>query len=800
MLQRPISDTLKAEVLDIAPVIIAIHDTDHNIWWANKAYQEATGITLQEIAGKKCYSVWQLARPCRGCPVTTAIETGEQQEAELTPQNQDHWPSSQGSWLSRAAPFRDSDGNIIGVVETAYNITDRILAEEALNKLNEELENTIQQRTAELAEKEATLMDAFNFSPIGKALVSPDGRFLRVNAALCSILGYSVEELLVKTFQEITHPEYLQADLDYVKQMLNGEIETYEMEKIYLHKQGPHVWAQLNVSLVRDKIGQPLFFIAQIQDITKRKQTKIDLRESEQRFALLTTQLDSAIWIATGDGSQILDVNHAFEKVYGIPARELRTNPGIWLEMIHPDDRKIAEDSQEELFRSGQSQAVYRIVKPDGETRWINERKAMVYDDEGQPIQIGGIAGDITESKNSELENEKLQAQFRQAQKMEAVGRLAGGVAHDYNNMLTVITGYTELALLSANPDEPIHTHLTEILTAAKRSTDLTKQLLGFARQQTTSPKVLDLNRAVESTLKMIKPLIGEDIDLAWFPGAELWPVKIDPTQLDQILANICINARDAIVGNGKVTIETKNFVFDENYCADHMGFVPGEFSMIAISDDGSGMDKETLDRIFEPFFTTKKVGRGTGLGLASVYGTIKQNNGFINVYSEPGKGTTFHLYLPRHTDPTVVPQKERAVKTIEGHGETLLVVEDEISILKLIKEMLEKLGYNVLTANTPSDAIRLAEEHDDVIHLLLTDVVMPEMNGKELVEQLQSCYPDLNYLFMSGYTANVIAHHGILDEGVHFIQKPISRKELAVKIREALAKSGVQPEKTLGN
>lgn len=663
MLQVPIHSDMKSEVLDAAPMIIAVHDTDHNIVWANKAYLKATELSLQEIEGKKCYSIWRLDKPCRGCPVTLAIEYGEPHEAELTPQNQDHWPMSQGSWLSKSAPLKDAEGRIIGAVETAYDITDRKQAEDALEQLNTELETRIRQRTAELAEAEEILRIAFDASPIGKAMVAPDGRFLNGNAALFRILGYSKEELLMKTFQEVTHPDDLEASLANLKQVLAGEIDTYEVEKRYLHKEGNLIWAQLNVSLARDSAGQPLFFIGQIQDITKRKE--------------------------------------------------------------------------------------------------------------------------------AEKETEELRAQFMQAQKMEAVGRLAGGVAHDYNNMLNVIIGYSELSIAKMEPENPLRDNLKEILKAADRATDITRQLLAFARRQTIAPEVLDLNATVEGILKMIQRLIGENIDLAWNPGAELWSVKIDHTQVDQLLANLCVNARDAISDVGKITVETKNVVFDEAYCAIHAGFFPGEFVMLAVSDDGCGMDKEIRDHIFEPFFTTKPLGQGTGLGLATVYGIVKQNGGFINVYSEPDKGTTFHLYLSRYVGAADKVRKQYPEEISYGHGETILVVEDEVSILNLLREMLEGLGYAVLTAARPGDALQLAEERAGKIHLLITDVVMPEMNGKELAERLRGLYPALKCLFMSGYTANVIAHHGILDEGVHFIQKPASIKDLASKVRETLGKSG---------
>jgi CheY-like chemotaxis protein len=287
--------------------------------------------------------------------------------------------------------------------------------------------------------------------------------------------------------------------------------------------------------------------------------------------------------------------------------------------------------------------------------------------------------------------------------------------------------------------------------------------------------------------LKMLRRLIGEDIDLAWLPGANVWPVRMDPSQIDQILANLCVNARDAITDLGKITIETGTATFDSAYCAEHPGVVAGDFVLLAVSDDGSGMDQETQANLFEPFFTTKELGKGTGLGLATIFGIVKQNNGFINAYSEPGQGSTFKIYLPRHLTKTESREKKISDKINLDGTETILLVEDERSILKLTRMMLEQMGYKVLAASTPGEAIALAREHAGEIHLLMTDVVMPEMNGRDLAGNLLSLYPDLKRLFMSGYTANVIAHHGVLDEGVQFIQKPFGKQNLAIKVREVL-------------
>jgi CheY-like chemotaxis protein len=369
---------------------------------------------------------------------------------------------------------------------------------------------------------------------------------------------------------------------------------------------------------------------------------------------------------------------------------------------------------------------------------------------------------------------------------MESIGRLAGGVAHDFNNMLSVILGYACLGILESDPTQPLHSYLTEIHTAAERSAGLTQKLLTFARKQTITPEVLDLNDTVGGMFKVLQRLIGENIFLNWQPAANLHHVKVDPTQIDQILVNLCANARDAISDTGKITIETEKVSIDKDYCSHHAGIVPGEYVRLVVSDDGCGMDLEMLPHIFEPFFTTKGIAEGTGLGLATVYGAVKLNNGFIYVDSEPGSGTTFSIYLPQHAG-GAEQAKESAAETAPGGQETIMLVDDEQAILDMTTMFLTRQGYTVLQTNSPAEAIRLAAEHEGEISLLISDVIMPEMNGKELATNLLVPYPHLKCLFMSGYTANVIAHHGMLDKGVNFIQKPFSLPALANKVREIL-------------
>jgi len=407
-------------------------------------------------------------------------------------------------------------------------------------------------------------------------------------------------------------------------------------------------------------------------------------------------------------------------------------------------------------------------------------------------IENGAICGavvtfsDISARKQAEEENINLESHLHQAQKMESIGSLAGGVAHDFNNKLSVILGCASLAAMESDP-EKTPKYLDEICKAAEQSADLTRQLLAFARKQVIFPKVLDLNESVAGMLKMLNRLIGENIFLSWQPAADLWRIKFDPSQVDQILANLCVNARDAICGGGKIIIETANSIITEDNSAVLSDSTPGEYVKLIVSDNGCGMDNETVIRIFEPFFTTKEAGKGTGLGLSTVFGIVKQNNGFINVYSEPGVGTTFTIYLPRHSgSPSVQLNEGINSPTPVGH-ETILLVEDEQAILNIASVILSKQGYTVLQANSPAEAIRLAKENSGKINLLITDVIMPGMNGKDLANTIESIYPHVRCLFMSGYTADAISQHGVLEEGVSFIQKPFSLSELAVKVRQVL-------------
>lgn len=495
------------------------------------------------------------------------------------------------------------------------------------------------------------------------------------------------------------------------------------------------------------------------------------LRESEEKFRSLFQDHAAVKLIIDPAGGAIVEANRAAASFYGWSPEELQ---GQRLQEI--DTQPTVE--LKELMAGQRTCCECRHRLADGSARDV-EVFGSTIDIRGKTL-LHCIIHDITEQR-------KLEEQLRQAQKMEAVGRLAGGVAHDYNNILSVIIGYTELALQEQGVPEPLPAYLQEIYAAAGRSRDITRQLLAFARKEAIEPQILDVNSTVEGLLTILQRLVGEDIELIWRPTPGVAPVLADPAQIDQILANLCVNARDAITDVGKVIIETGSATFDEAYCGEHVGFVAGDFVMLAISDTGSGMDRQTQNMVFEPFFTTKGIGHGTGLGLATVFGIVKQNNGFINVYSEPGHGTTFRLYLPAQVG--VVPEKSREIRTPvqSGNGERLLVVEDETAILGLVERILRRLNYLVVPATSPSEAFAAADQYGDDIALVITDVVMPEMNGRQLAEELQKSWPKMKCLYMSGYTTDVIAHRGVIDKGLYFIQKPFTVSDLAGKVRVIL-------------
>ncbi|OLE53661.1 MAG: hypothetical protein AUG51_12435 [Acidobacteria bacterium 13_1_20CM_3_53_8] len=525
---------------------------------------------------------------------------------------------------------------------------------------------------------------------------------------------------------------------------------------------------------------EPVRLIAKVSRLLERGRLEAALKESEERYRDLVENAQDIIYTHDLEG-RYTSLNKAGQRITGYTLEEALTM-GI-SQTVAPE---YIEKARQMIGRklAGEEQSAYEleIITKDGRRVAVEVNTRLIYEN-GVAVGVQGIARDVMERKN-------LEEQLQRSQKLEAVGRLAGGIAHDFNNLLTAIMGYSDLALRRLGADDPLRANLEEIRKAGLRATSLTSQLLAFSRKQVLQPKVLNLNSIISETEKMLKRLIGEDVELRAVLDPSLGQVKADPGQMVQVIMNLVVNARDAMPEGGKLTIETKNVYLDKKYASQHVAVEPGHYVMIAVSDTGHGMIPETQAHIFEPFFTTKEMGKGTGLGLSTVYGIVKQSGGNIWVYSEAYKGTTFKVYLPR-VDEQVETERFLLEKSESHRGsETILLVEDEELVRGLVYDTLELEGYKVLVANNGKEALRIGEEYRSEIHLVITDVVMPEMGGRALAEGIARLRTGIKVLYMSGYTDDAIVHHGVLDKGVNFIQKPFAPDALVKRVREALDKS----------
>jgi len=536
--------------------------------------------------------------------------------------------------------------------------------------------------------------------------------------------------------------------------------------------------ALLAVGLASGMVRRDLSRRAEVEEALREARDRLEQRVNE-RTAELTAVIETSPLAISAIDSQgnILLWNRAAERMFGWTREEMIGKP---YQQTDGGDRRIYRDVFERVAKGGPVIGYEtRGKKKDGTTIDVAIYSAPLSRNDGDSSGVLAVIADLTEQK-------RLQDRLRQSQKMEAVGKLAGGIAHDFNNLLTAITGYTDLLFIRL-PGDIGKRELSEIRKASDRAASLTRQLLAFSRQQVLQPKVISVNEVVGNLTSMLSRLIGEDVELVTGLGEGLGRVKADPFQLEQVLMNLAVNARDAMPRGGKLTIETANVILDDHYARSHPDVAPGRYVMIAVSDTGMGMDSETRSRIFEPFFTTKELGKGTGLGLSTVYGIVKQSQGHMWVYSEPGQGATFKVYLPHFEDaaeplPLAVP-----ARVVPRGWETILAVEDDESLLNLVAEVLRDAGYNVHTALGPKEAFRVLLDHKEGIHMLLTDVVMPGMSGRALADKVAAERPGIRVLYMSGYTDNAIVHHGVLDRGVTFIQKPFTPDTLIHKVREVL-------------
>jgi len=629
-----------------------------------------------------------------------------------------------------------------------------------------------QSDSAEIARRNALAMDsAIN----GMAILDAQGKYIYVNSAYARMIrNTNREAMLGKSWREVSDDRDVAPIVSEVREALKQHGKWFGPLTVH-RSDGTVVPTEMAVTTLPD--GGT---ICVTRDISERVSAQRARAETEIKYRMLIEQVAAISYIAElGIHGQWLYVSPQVEKMFGYPAEEWLSNSRDWISHIPVEDHPIVHAAEEASARGEPFQAEYRVTRKDGQVIWVSDTAVVVRGSDSHAVMEGLIV-DITDRKM--LENQLLQAR-----KMEAVGRLAGGVAHDFNNLLTIIKGYVEMAMNRCQDRPELHSDIRRIEEAADRAVTLVRQLLAFSRKQVLRPKILDLNAIVVNLDQLLRRLMSENIEMKTFVSEDVGAIKADPGQIEQVVMNLVVNARDALPNGGRILIETSNVDLDSTYTRDHAVVRPGPYVLLAVTDTGIGMTADTAAHIFEPFYTTKESGRGTGLGLSTVYGIVKQSGGYIWVYSELGKGTTFKVYLPRVKDAVQVSAAETpASLTHRGH-ETILLVEDEPAVRELTQMVLCERGYKVIEALTPEDAEHLAGNNGAEIHLLLTDVVMPRMSGRELARRLTSRCPNLRVLYMSGYTYNVIAEDGTLEEGISFLQKPFTPQVLTQKVREAL-------------
>ena len=664
------------------------------------------------------------------------------------------------------------------------NFEERLAAIVALQQAHDELEERVRERTAALEQQQRYLEAVVETSPNPIFVKNAEGRFTLINRAVELAYGRSSDEILGKKEADLNgyHAEIQTFIHDDDEVIRTRKPKFIPEEELTNPKTGQtRLFQTIKVPLILPGNGA-VHVLGVATDITEHKRTEQALRETEERYRLLFESNPLPMWVYDRDTLEFIAVNEAAISHYGYSREE-------FMSMTIKDIRSTADVPA--LLESISDEAGFNAAGT-----WKHQKKGgSLIDVEviSHPLMFANrnaklvLANDVTERKRAEEALRGTEEQLRQAQKLEGVGRLAGGIAHDFNNLLTVINGFCALAMRDLKPEDPLLANLEEIRKAGDRATSLTRQLLAFSRKQVLQPMILNLNSVVADMEKMLRRLIGEDIDLRAALEPNLGNANADPGQIEQIILNLVVNARDSMPDGGKLTIETDNVFLGKEYAAQHVGAQAGPHVMLAISDTGHGMDQKTLARIFEPFFTTKELGKGTGLGLSTVYGIVKQSGGNIWVYSEVGRGTTFKIYLPR-VDNHADEYKRTADSARLGEGtETILLVEDEEMLRKLARQTLTMHGYQILEASNGDEALALSKEYNGVIHLLLTDVIMPGMNGRELCTRMLETRANLRVLFMSGYTDDAIIHQGVLDEAANFLQKPFPPDSLARKVREVL-------------
>ncbi len=728
--------------------------------FVNPPMAQMLGYTADEMQGKHLFDFMDEK------DIEIASKKLENRRSGIKEQHEFEFRRKDGSsvfTLLETSSIIDKDGNYAGAIAGVIDITGRKQADRALY---------------ESEEKYRTILESIEE---GYYETDIKGNFTFFNDSMCKISGYPSNELMRMNDRDFLTPETARN----IYKIFNEIYRTEKPARIVAHelikKDRSRINVEISASLIKDSKGKPAGFRGFVWDVTEAKKIEAELIKTKDFLQNIFNS--SAECITTTDlHGNIIYVSPRMKDILGYDQKELIGEKAY---SLYSNGKEDAEEIMKTITEKGELRNhEMKLVKKDGGLVDIKLSASLLKDEKGETIGTLGIYSDITEEKI-------LDAQLKQAQKMEAIGTLAGGVAHDFNNILTTIIGNAELILLTVGKNVSLCEEIKEIKMAGERGAALTRQLLAFSRKQMIQPKILDLNKLLAGIKKMLVRLIGENIEILVIPEPGLWQVEIDPGQMEQVVMNLVVNARDAMPDGGKLTIQTANTYLDEDYFSEQniLEDQPGSYVMVAVSDTGSGMDKVTQEHIFEPFYSTKEKGKGTGLGLSTVYGIVKQNKGFIWVYSEPGQGTTFKIYLPSAREGVKTEEKVLASVKDLGGSETVLVVEDNVSLLNFAQKTLRKYGYNVLTANNGEDALRICKEHSGQIDLLLTDVVMPMMSGKQTVERLQPLYPQMKVIYMSGYTDDSIVHLGVLEPGLNFLEKPFSPEALAVKVREVLSK-----------
>lgn len=639
---------------------------------------------------------------------------------------------------------------------------------------------------AVLRESEEKFLIAFENAPMGMSIIGPKGEYLAVNPALCSMFGYSRAELLKGTLHHITHPDDIERGNLWIRKMMSGDYSEPEFEKRYIHRDGHVVWGLVRAQWVRNEDGSPRMSVVHILDITERKRAEQVLLNQEHRLREAHAIARMGHFQIELSDNSMSWADSLFDMLEIEPGPESPTY-ATFVSRIHPEDRaQIVEAHRAVVKEQSTRDLVCRLLLPSERIKYVRMISRAEYESSGKPGRISGILQDVTQSCQAEKQRARLEEQLHQAQKMEALGLLAGGIAHDFNNLLTVIGGNASLALLDVGEDSKTAELLLEIVRGADSAAELTRQLLAVSRKQVIAPRTLNLNQIVTQSLSMLRRLLGEGVELRTELDPELGQALLDQAQVERILFNLAANARDAMKDGGTFKLQTKNVELDEDYCRLHAQSQAGSHVMLALADTGIGMSKETQSRVFEPFFTTKAPGCGTGLGLATVYGAVRQNRGFVEVYSELGWGTAFRIYFPRVDQPADRLTLERPTGSLLGH-ETILIVEDDARVRSLATRVLNRHGYRVYAFSNGKEALAEIESLRGVIDLIVTDVVMPEMNGRIFAERASVLHPEAKVLYTSGYSENVIGRHGALDPGLEFLPKPYTSEQLTRRVREVL-------------